>query len=209
MSASDPQDIDLARRRLLIAGAGVVGGGIAVAAALPLIDSMNPSAAVEAAGAPLEVDVSGLAPGELLTVQWRQRPVWVLHRTGEQLASLASLDPLLKDAASQQPQQLPSCRNRYRSIRPEYFVTVAICTHLGCIPQFRPDVAPADLGPTWKGGFFCACHGSRYDLAGRVYDGSPAPLNLPPPPYYYVTDTRLRIGESRGGGDRDWAPEAW
>ena len=127
----------------------------------------------------------------------------------KQLATLPTLDDKLKDPNSDEPQQLAECKNSYRSIKPEYFVVVDICTHLGCTPIYRPDVAPVDLGPTWKGGFFCPCHGSRYDLAGRVMDGSPAPLNLPVPPHFYLSNTLIRIGELDDGSEQNWKPETW
>jgi ubiquinol-cytochrome c reductase iron-sulfur subunit len=201
--------INLGRRRVLLGATSVVGTAALAAAAVPFIDSMNPSAAVQAAGAPVDIDVSKVEPGQLVTLSWRDRPVWVLHRTSDQLSVLPTLDPRLKDPSSKQPQQLPYCQNPSRAIKPPYLVAVAICTHLGCVPLYRPQIAPQDLGPNWKGGFLCPCHGSRYDLAGRVFDGSPAPLNLPAPPYYYVKDNVVRIGESKGGGDRDWTPEVW
>ncbi len=209
MPPRDENAVDIRRRRFLTAAVSVVGGGVVVATAIPIIDTMNPSAAARAAGVPIEVDVSKIAPGQLITVTWRSRPVWVLHRSKEQLATLPTLDSELKDPKSEEPQQLPLYRNEARSIKPEIFVAVAICTHLGCVPMYRPDVAPADLGPTWKGGFFCPCHGSRFDLAGRVFDGSPAPLNLPVPPYYYVKDMVLRIGELKDGSQQDWLPLVW
>ena len=143
------------------------------------------------------------------TVAWRSRPVWILRRTRDALDTLSALDSRLADPHSLQPQQLPACQNEYRSIKPEYFVAVGICTHLGCVPTFRPDAAPSDLGPDWVGGFFCPCHGTRYDLAGRVFKNSPAPLNLPVPPYHYVTDALLRVGETAGGKEQQWQPATW
>jgi ubiquinol-cytochrome c reductase iron-sulfur subunit len=202
-------DHDHSRRRFLVAATSVVGGAGLVAAAVPFVSYMEPSDRARAAGAPIQVDVSKLEPGQLITVQWRSRPIWVLHRTKDQLKVLPSLDSECKDPKSAEPQQLPVCQNGYRSERPEHFVAVAICTHLGCIPTYRPTIAPQDLGPSWKGGFFCPCHGSRYDLAGRVFHGSPAPLNLPVPPYYYVSDTVLRIGETGNGKDQNWHPQTW
>jgi ubiquinol-cytochrome c reductase iron-sulfur subunit len=209
MGAKPGDKINLRRRRYLTAATSVAGAGIVVAALIPFVESMNPSARARAAGAPVEADISKLEPGQLITVLWRSRPVWILHRTDAQLQTLPAVEPRLKDPDSSAPQQLPEYQNQYRAIKPKYFVAVAICTHLGCVPTFRPDTAPADLGPTWKGGFFCPCHGSRFDLAGRVFKGSPAPLNLPVPPYFYVSDTVLRIGETRNGQHQNWHPVIW
>lgn len=208
MKDRDPQHSPQ-RRRFLVATTSVIGGAVVAAAAVPFISSMLPSAAAQAAGAPVEVDFSKLEPGALMTVSWRSRPVWILNRTAAQLKVLPSLDKRLKDPDSDQAQQLADCKNVHRSLRPEFFVAVGICTHLGCIPTYRPQIAPPDLGPQWEGGFFCACHGSRYDLAGRVFDGSPAPLNLPVPPYYYLSDTVVRIGETQAGADQNWQPAIW
>lgn len=205
----EESSVDIRRRRVLTAAVSVVGGGVAVAAALPMLATLGPSAAARAAGAPVEVDVSKVGPGQLITVVWRTRPVWVLRRTPEQLAALPAVVPNLKDPRSQAPQQLPPYANAARSLQLEIFVTVAICTHLGCVPTYRPEPGAPDLGADWKGGFFCPCHGSRFDLAGRVYQGSPAPLNLPVPPYHFVTDTLLRIGELADGSEQNWAPVVW
>jgi ubiquinol-cytochrome c reductase iron-sulfur subunit len=202
-------EVDLTRRRFLVAATTVVGGAFVGTAMVPFIESMEPSAAAVAAGAPVEVDISKIEPGALITVKWRSRPVWILDRTDKQLHELPKLDERLKDPHSDEPQQIASCKNGYRSLKPRHFVCVAICTHLGCVPTYRPDIAPLDLGPAWEGGFFCPCHGSRYDLAGRVFKGSPAPLNLPVPPYFYVNETTLRLGELKGGGDQNWRPETW
>lgn len=209
MTKKTEDEVNLKRRRFLIAATSITGGAVVAAAIVPFVKSMQPSAAAIAAGAPIEVDISKITPGELITVKWRSRPVWVLHRTQAQLKELPKLDPQLKDPHSRQAQQITACANSNRSLKPEYFVCVAICTHLGCVPTYRPDIAPPDLGPNWEGGFFCPCHGSRYDLAGRVFDESPAPLNLPVPPYYYLTDTKLKIGELKGGGDQNWHPNIW
>lgn len=188
-------DVDKGRRKILIAAAGVMGGAGAVMVARPFVESMQPSARAEAAGAPVEVNIEKLAPGQLMTVAWRGKPVWILRRTEEMLKNLTAREHALKDAhsavGSQQPQY---AQNPYRAARPEYLVVVGICTHLGCSPSFRPDLAPADLGPEWQGGFFCPCHGSRFDFAGRVFNGVPAPTNLVVPPYRYLSDTRLLIG---------------
>ncbi len=210
MTATTADDqVDRSKRRFLVATTSVVGGAGIVAAAIPFISYMEPSAKAIAAGAPIEADISKIEPGQLITVQWRSRPIWILHRTKDQLKVLPSLNSICKDPDSKEAQQLPSCANVNRSEKPEHFVAVAICTHLGCVPTYRPEIAPADLGPNWKGGFFCPCHGSRYDLAGRVFDGSPAPLNLPVPPYFYKSDTVLRIGETGDGKNQNWHPETW
>ncbi|MDH4274389.1 MAG: ubiquinol-cytochrome c reductase iron-sulfur subunit [Gammaproteobacteria bacterium] len=188
-------EIDEKKRRTLIAAATVVGGAGVVMLARPLVESMLPSERAQAAGAPVEVELKALQPGQLMTVEWRGKPVWIVHRTPEMLANLAKNAPNLRDpestANSQQP---PFAQNEYRSQRPEFLIVVGICTHLGCAPTFRPEVAAPDIGADWNGGFFCPCHGSRYDLAGRVYAGVPAPLNLQVPPYKFVNDTRVVIG---------------
>ena len=189
------QDVDLRRRRFLTGAATVVGGAGVAAAVVPFLSSFQPSAKTQAAGAPVEVDVAKLAPGQMITVEWRGKPVYVLRRTEANLASLKALDGKLRDPASDVKDQQPDyAKNEFRSRKPEIFVAVGICTHLGCAPTFRPEVAPADLGPEWQGGFFCPCHGSRFDLAGRVYKSVPAPTNLEVPPYSFVSDTTLLIG---------------
>ena len=191
-------EVDLKKRRFLTAATSVVGAVGAVYAAVPFVASMNPSAKAKAAGAPVEADISKLEPGQIMRVKWRGKPVWVVRRTEENLKDLASLNGTLADPASDQPQQPQYCKNEGRSIKPEFLIAVGICTHLGCSPTFRPDVAPADLGPDWKGGFFCPCHGSRFDLAGRVYAGVPAPTNLVIPPHHFVSDTKVMIGLDGG-----------
>jgi ubiquinol-cytochrome c reductase iron-sulfur subunit len=191
-------DVNKSRRRVLIAATSVVGAVGAGFALVPFIASMNPSAKARAAGAPVEADISKLEPGALLRVKWRGKPIWVVHRTPEMLADLPTLDPVLTDPASEVPQQPDYCRNPTRSIKPEFLVAIGICTHLGCSPTFRPEVAPDDLGAEWKGGFFCPCHGSRFDLAGRVYKGVPAPTNLVIPIHTYVNDTTIVVGQDQG-----------
>lgn len=191
---------------------GVLGAAGLVGVAVPFIQSMEPSAAVKAAGAAIDVDISKLEPGQLLTVSWRGRPIWILRRTRSQLKTLEDpgLIKRLRDPQSREPQQFSNVVvNTWRSIKPEHLVLVGICTHLGCVPTYRPDIAPPDLGPHWLGGFFCPCHGSRYDLAGRVYKDVPAPLNLPVPPYHYVSSTIIRVGEAEGGKETNWSPIAW
>jgi ubiquinol-cytochrome c reductase iron-sulfur subunit len=195
MSASG---VDLKKRRVLTAAATVVGAVGAGFVAVPFIASMQPSARAKAAGAPVEADISKLEMGQMLRVKWRGKPVWIVRRSPEMLAALPSLDDTLRDPGSEQSEQPDYCKNAERAIKPEFFVAVGICTHLGCSPTFRPDMAPADLGADWKGGFFCPCHGSRFDLAGRVYQGVPAPLNLAIPPHQYLSDSQLLIGEDGG-----------
>jgi len=192
------QVVDKRRRLFLTAAATAVTGVGAAYVAVPFIASMNPSDRAKAAGAPVEADISKLEPGQLIRVEWRGKPVWILKRTEEVLVQLEEMKDQLRDPESNESEQPESCKNVARSIKPEVFLAVGICTHLGCSPTFRPDVAPDDLGPDWKGGFFCPCHGSRFDLSGRVFTGVPAPLNLVVPPYEYITDTRILIG-SEGG----------
>lgn len=187
--------VDGSKRRFLVAMSAAVGGVAAVGAAAPFVASLMPSARALAAGAPVEVNISKLEPGMIVTVEWRGKPVWVVHRTPEMLAMLAKHDDRLTDPNSMDDQQPEYCKNPARAIKPEYFVGVGICTHLGCSPNFRPEVAPADLGSDWPGGFFCPCHGSRYDLASRVFKGSPAPKNMVVPPYKYLSDSKILVGE--------------
>ncbi len=183
------------RRRFLTLSAAAVGGVGASFVAIPFIASWQPSERAQAAGAPVEADISKLQPGAMMTVEWRGKPVWIVNRTPEMLAALPSLNDQLRDPTSSVPQQPKYATNPLRSIKDNYLVVVGICTHLGCSPTFRPDVAPADLGTNWKGGFFCPCHGSKFDLAGRVYQGVPAPTNLEIPPYKYLADDRVLIGD--------------
>ena len=193
------EGVDLKKRRFLTATTAVVGAVGVGFAAVPFIANWNPSARAKAAGAPEEADVSGLEEGGLLRVKWRGKVCWVVHRTEQMLEDLPSLDDKLADPNSEVASQQPTyCQNPARSIKPKYFVAVGICTHLGCSPTFRPEVAPADLGPAWKGGFYCACHGSKFDLAGRVYAGVPAPTNLVIPPHSYVSDDVILIGVDGG-----------
>lgn len=189
------QGVDQKRRRVLIAATSVVGAVGVGYAFVPFIASMNPSAKARAAGAPVEADIGKLEPGALLRVKWRGKPVWVVNRTEKMLALMSELTPLLTDPDSNASQQPAYCKNRHRSIKAQYLVAIGICTHLGCSPSYRPDVAPEDLGPEWKGGFFCACHGSRFDLAGRVFKGVPAPTNLVIPKHTYVSATTILVGE--------------
>jgi ubiquinol-cytochrome c reductase iron-sulfur subunit len=182
------------RRRFLIAATSIAGGIASIGVATPFVMSMLPSERAKAAGAPVEVDITKLEPGMLLLVEWRGKVVWVLNRTSEMLATLKKVDSELADPKSEKPQQPAYAKNDTRSIKPQYLVVEGVCTHLGCSPVFRKDIAPADLGADWLGGFFCPCHGSKFDLAGRVYKHVPAPTNLVVPPHVYLSDTSLLIG---------------
>ncbi len=185
--------MDKNRRRLLVA-TGVAGGiGIAGAAA-PFVASMFPSARAKAAGAPVVADIHGLAPGVLRTIAWRGKPVWILRRTEAMLADIRADDSVVSDPHSDVPQQPGYAQNEFRSIKPAIAVLVGVCTHLGCTPNFEPADAKSQMGQDWNGGFLCPCHGSRFDLAGRVLRGSPAPTNLVVPPYTFVSDDRIIIG---------------
>jgi ubiquinol-cytochrome c reductase iron-sulfur subunit len=196
---SSQEGVDLKKRRFLTATTAVVGAVGVGFAAVPFIANWNPSQRAKAAGAPEEADISGLELGGLLRVKWRGKVCWVVHRTEQNIKDLPTLDPQLADPKSEVPHQPPYCKNELRSIKPEYFVAIGICTHLGCSPTYRPDIAPADLGDDWKGGFFCPCHGSRFDLAGRVFKGVPAPTNLVIPPHKYKTDELIVIGVDQEG----------
>ena len=192
--------IDTSKRTWLIASgcAGAVGG---VAVAVPFVSTFQPSEKAKAAGAPVEADISALQPGEKITVEWRGKPVWILKRTPAQVAELPALDPLLADPMSKRnaDELTPVyARNDHRSIKPDVLVVVGICTHLGCSPidKFQAGPQPS-LPDNWEGGFLCPCHGSTFDLAGRVFKNKPAPDNLPVPPHMYLSDTRLLIGEDK------------
>lgn len=189
--------VDHSKRRFLTLATSAVGGVVAAGVAVPLIASFLPSERAKAAGAPVEVDISKLEPGQKINVEWRGKPVWVVNRTPEQLANLAKLDGSLLDPKSAAADQPEYAKGRERSIKPAILVAVGVCTHLGCSPTHRPEVAPADLGAEWLGGFYCPCHGSKFDLSGRVYAGVPAPANLVIPPHKYLTDTKLVIGEDK------------
>ena len=187
------------RRRFLTAATTVVGAVGMGFVLVPFISSMQPSAKARAAGAPVRADISKLEPGQMIRVKWRGKPVWLVRRTEKMLEVLPTLDTTLRDPESLESIQPPYAQNEYRSIKPELLVTVGICTHLGCSPTYRPDVGAADLGADWEGGFFCPCHGSKFDLAGRVYKGVPAPTNLRVPPYSYLDERTLMIGVSPQG----------
>ncbi|MGI9229102.1 MAG: ubiquinol-cytochrome c reductase iron-sulfur subunit [Gammaproteobacteria bacterium] len=187
------------RRLLLTTAATVVGGAGAVATAVPFVKSFIPSAKAKAIGAPVEVDISDIEPGELKVQSWQGKPVWILRRSKQSVAALTGLDDKLKDPASVKDQQPDYARNEYRSVKPEYLVVIGLCTHLGCSPGYvRKGSEEYDLGNNWQGGFFCPCHGSRYDLAGRVFKSVPAPTNLLVPPHQYLSDSKILIGNDSG-----------
>ena len=187
--------VDLGRRHFLTVATSITGGVGVFLAAVPFVLSMKPSVKAKALGAPVEIDISRLEPGQATYVAWRGRSIAVVSRTPEMLASLAYLIPQLDDPDSEQPQQPEYAQNQFRSRKSEFLVVESLCTHLGCSPTFRPEVAPADLGPDWKGGFFCPCHGSFFDLAGRVFKDVPAPLNLVIPPHKYLSEYIILIGD--------------
>lgn len=186
-------EINKSRRRFLTTMTTIVGGVGAAYAAVPFIGSWLPSAKSQALGAPVEVDISKLEPGAQLTVEWRGQPIWIIRRTPSTVGELSKLDSLLRDPNSEEPQQPPYAKNEYRSIESEYLILVGLCTHLGCVPTYRPDLGGVE--PNWPGGFFCPCHGSKFDMAGRVYKGVPAPLNLLVPPYKFISKTLVKIGD--------------
>lgn len=194
---SKDQALDDNRRQLLIA-TSVVGGAGVVAAAAPFVASLTPSERAKAAGAPAEADISKLALGEMMTVEWRGQPVWILRRTEAMLATLEEVEPQLADPTSEKSVQPPYAKNRHRSIKPEYLVVIGICTHLGCSPTAKFAKGEASgIGKDWLGGYLCPCHGSRFDLAARVFKSQPAPTNLTVPPHQYLTDTKILIGEDK------------
>ena len=193
--------MNVGRRNFLIGATSVVGSAGVVGVAVPFLGSWNPSAKALAAGAPIKIDISKLVPGEIVgpIPAWRDKPVSVVKRSEEQLAKLNSQNDRLADPDSDEIAQQPQyAKNETRSIRPEVLVLVGICTHLSCSPKFRPAIAPQEFDAEWVGGFYCPCHGSKFDLAGRVYSGVPAPTNLPVPPHYYESESVIVIGEDGG-----------
>jgi ubiquinol-cytochrome c reductase iron-sulfur subunit len=193
-------NVDHSKRNMLLAATAAAGGVAAAGVATPFVLSLMPSERAKAAGAPVEVDISTIAPGTMISVEWQGKPVWIVHRTPEMLEMLAKHDADLTDPTSSVPQQPAYCNNATRSLKPEILVVLGVCTHLGCSPTFRPEVSPADLGANWAGGWFCPCHGSRFDLAARVFKGVPAPTNLIIPPHKYLSETKLLIGDDSKGG---------
>jgi len=192
-------EADLSRRHFLTVATSIAGGLGVVLAATPFVASFKPSARAQAMGGPVEVDISKLETGAMVRVVWRGKPVWVLRRTPDMLGALEGPDgPALRDPESRESEQPAYAQNALRSRKPDILVIVGVCTHLGCAPLERFEVAPPDLGPEWQGGFFCPCHGSKFDLAGRVFAGVPAPTNLPVPPYRFVGDNLVLIGDDTG-----------
>jgi len=192
------QGVDTGRRRFLTLTTAVVGGAGVAGAAVPFLASWMPSERAKALGAPVTIDVSKVEAGQKITVAWRGKPVWVVKRTPEMIQSLAKVAGALADPESQQAQQPQYAANEARSIKPDTLIMVGSCTHLGCSPTFRPDHPAPEIDPNWQGGFYCPCHGSKFDLAGRVYKGMPAPLNLVVPPHRYADDSTVVIGEDQG-----------
>ena len=189
-------NVDTGRRRFLVASTSVVAAVGAGFVAVPFLASWMPSERAKNAGAPVEVDISKLEQGRLLIVEWQSKPVWIVKRSDKTLSDLLTLNDKLSDPASENVDQQPSyAQNENRSIKSDVLILVGICTHLGCSPTFRPDIAAVDLGADWLGGFFCPCHSSKFDLAGRVYQGVPAPTNLVVPPHKYLSDNLIIIGK--------------
>jgi ubiquinol-cytochrome c reductase iron-sulfur subunit len=193
--------IDKKRRHFLTAAATVVGGAGALATAIPFVSTLSPSAKTKAIGGPVEVDITGLKAGERKTVKWRGKPVWILRRSEESVAELSEMSDILRDPESEIEQQPEYAKNEYRSIDSEYLVVIGLCTHLGCVPTYLALNEENDFGADWKGGFFCPCHGSKFDLAGRVYKGVPAPTNLVVPKYQFISKTKILIGDDSGSGE--------
>lgn len=191
------EDIDQQRRCFLRRATSAVGGIGLAAASVPFFSYWMPDAAAEASAAPIKIDISKVKPREQFTVPWRGMPVWIIHRDQQMLDTLSKLDNVLRDPLSEQHQQPSYCKNIHRSIKPQYLIAIGICTHLGCVPTYRPDVN--SISPDWLGGFYCPCHGSKYDLAGRVYQNVPAPLNLKIPNHMYLSDTEILIGQDASG----------
>lgn len=190
--------IDNTRRNLIVATSAVAGAA-GLGAAVPFAWSWWPSERAKAAGAPVEADISNIAPGELAVVEWQGKPVWIMRRTKEMLEAVRKADDKVTDPKSEVAVQPAYAKNENRSIKPEFLVLVGICSHLGCSPQQKSSEAKGEMGADWAGGFLCPCHGSKFDLAGRVYKGAPAPINLEVPPHTYLSDTRLLIGEDKKG----------
>ncbi len=193
------QEVDKSKRRFLIAATSAVGGVATVAVATPFVLSMLPSERAKAAGAPVEVDIGKVEPGSMITVEWRGKPVWIVNRTPEMLSEMGKIDDKLTDPKLEVPQQPEYAKNATRSIKPSLMVLVGICTHLGCSPSSKLKHGEEGMGSDWPGGFFCPCHGSKFDLSGRVFKGSPAPTNLEVPPHKYLSDSRILVGVGEDG----------
>lgn len=191
--------VNQGRRRVLTTLTSVVGAAGVVGVAVPFVGSWNPSAKAKAAGAPVKANVSKIEPGQMITVEWRGKPVFIVRRTDDALERLSKVEPMLRDPNSEESDQPEYTQNPYRSIKENILILLGLCTHLGCAPSYRPDVGAQDLGgDEWLGGFFCPCHGSKFDMAGRVYKGVPAPTNLEIPPHHYLSDGVVLIGEDQG-----------
>lgn len=186
-------------RRSLLAVTVTAGGVASVATALPFAATMLPSDRAKALGAPVEADIGSMAPGEMQILEWRGKPVWIVRRTKEMLEGIKKSDANVADPNSRVPQQPEYAKNEFRSIKEEFAVLVGVCTHLGCSPQMKTSDAQAEMGANWGGGFYCPCHGSKFDFAGRVYKGVPAPTNLEVPPYTYLSDSKILIGDDKKG----------
>jgi ubiquinol-cytochrome c reductase iron-sulfur subunit len=195
------KELDQGKRRFLVAATSVAGGIAGAGSAVPFVASMLPSERAKAAGAPVEADIGNLVPGEMMRVEWRGKPVWIVRRTPEMQASVKENDSKVADPKSERHKEFTPeyARNELRSIKPEYLVVVGICTHLGCSPVDKFKAQPEPFDANWKGGFYCPCHGSLFDLAGRVYKNKPAPDNLPVPPHTYLSESRILIGEGKKG----------
>lgn len=196
VEVSNEESIDEQRRRFLLTVAGVLGGIGISCALIPFASSLLPSAEAKAAAAPVQVDLSRIEPGQMVTVEWRGKPVWIIRRTQEMLAELNRHEAQLRDPHSVVEQQPDYAKNQYRSINPEYLILIGICTHLGCVPKYKPK--GNELGSHWPGGFYCPCHGSTFDLSGRVFKGGPAPINLEVPPYQFISEQVVVIGQDKG-----------
>lgn len=187
--------VNKGRRRFLVAATSVVGAAGAVGVATPFVKSWNPSAKAKAAGAPVKVNLSKLEPGQQVVYEWRGKPVFVVRRTKDMVDALSSLDDRMRDPGSEKSEQPAYAKNKARSLKDEYLILVGLCTHLGCSPKYLPEVKPMEFDTNWKGGYHCPCHGSKFDLAGRVYKGVPAPTNLVVPPYSFESDDIVIIGQ--------------
>ena len=193
------EGVDGGRRRFLTAATSVVGAAGAVAVVWPFLKSLKPSAKAQALGAPVNADIGKIEVGQQVTFVWRGSSVWVMRRSPDMVASLSKITPQLLDPKSSGSKQPDYCVNEHRSVKPEYLVMIGKCTHLGCSPKLRTDTPAPDIDPNWLGGYFCPCHGSKYDLAGRVFSGQPAPKNMEIPPHRYASDSLVVIGEDPAG----------
>ncbi|HVA54992.1 MAG TPA: ubiquinol-cytochrome c reductase iron-sulfur subunit [Gammaproteobacteria bacterium] len=204
------EEIDTSKRHFLTVATVVVGSVGVVMAAVPFVSSMEPSARAKSLGGPVDIDISKIEPGGMIKAKWRGKPAWVVQRPQAALNELPKNDALLRDPHSDELQQPSYAKNEWRAIKPELFVVIGICTHLGCSPLYVPQPGDPSVGPSWPGGFFCPCHGSKYDLAGRVFKNVPAPLNLPVPLHFYVNDKVIRIGENpKGSSSKYTEPLVW